>query len=81
MKNFEYKKIDDLYWQVLTDWLQREQAERLVGEVSNDFYEKGIDASIIATRHRYEPWPYTFLVDISFDCEADEAEFIMKELE
>jgi hypothetical protein len=79
MNSFQYQKMDDLYWQLITDWLEKEQAERIVGELSNHFYERGIEASIFAAKHRHEYYPHTFLVDISFGDEADEAEFIMKE--
>lgn len=76
----EYKKIDDLYWQVMSDWLEYHAAQRLVGEVSNELYGKGVNASIAVQRHRYEHFPHQHLVDIWFDNEADEAEFIMKEM-
>lgn len=76
----EYKKLDDLYWQVVSGWLAYYDAERLVGEVSNELCAKGINASIAVQRHRDIHFPHQHLVDIWFASYADEAEFIMKEI-
>jgi hypothetical protein len=81
MKRFEYRKIDDLYWQVVSDWLTYHAAEIISGEVSNDLCGKSIEASIMVARHRDNDLPCQHLVDIWFDSEADEAEFIMKEID
>jgi len=75
----KYRKIDNLYWQVESDWLEGYRACHFALEVLLTLREKDINAIVEPTRHREICFPHQFLIDVLFENEADEAEFIMKE--